>query len=124
MSSTTQRVSPILLSVLLCNSFFPSCTTTRVVSKYECNTIANNPVNQKTTWAFFWGLLQPTDINPSCEPAFNHLNKVETRTNLGFALITVATAGIVMPQQVRWCCAPQEIPTDTLGVAKRNTTPR
>ncbi|MGZ5248059.1 MAG: hypothetical protein ACXWV5_13310 [Flavitalea sp.] len=119
MSSTSRRASSVLLTVLLCSSFFPSCTTTRVVSKYECNTIANNPVNQKTTWAFFWGLLQPTDINPSCEPAFNHLNKVETRTNLGFALITVATVGIVIPQQVRWCCAPQEIPTDTLGVARK-----
>lgn len=91
------------------------CTTTRVVSKYNCNTIANNPVNKKTTWSFFWGLVQPVDINPQCDPIFNHLNKVETKTNLGFAMITTATLGIVMPQRVTWCCAPPEIATDTLG---------
>jgi hypothetical protein len=92
-----------------------SCTTTRVVSKYSCNTVANNPVNKKTTWAFFWGLVQPVDVVPNCDPLFNHLNKVETKTNLGFAIITTATLGIVMPQRVSWCCAPPEIATDTLG---------
>lgn len=116
-----QPAFPTWKPVFLAISFFvlASCTTTRVVSKYDCNTIANNPVNKKTTWSFFWGLMQPSDINPDCEPAFNHLNKVEVRTNLGYALITAGTLGIVMPQQVSWCCAPQNIPTDTLGTARR-----
>lgn len=112
----TKKLLPIfLLQVIM----LYACTTTKVISKYDCNTIANNPINKKTTWSFLWGLMQPKDINPNCEPAFNHLNKVEVKTNLGFALITVGSLGIVMPQQVQWCCAPQNPDTDTLGTAKR-----
>ena len=106
-----KHLIPFLVAGLLAGS----CTTTRVVSKYSCNTIANNPVNKKTTWAFLWGFVQPVDINPNCDAVFNHMNKVETKTNLGFAIITTATLGIVMPQRVTWCCAPPEIATDTLG---------
>jgi hypothetical protein len=62
--------------------------------------------------------VQPKDIDPHCEKSFNHLNKVTVKTNLGFILISAATLGIVIPQRVEWCCAPQEIPTDTLGTSK------
>ncbi len=95
--------------------FLISCSTTRIVTKYDCNTVVNNPVNKRTTWTFAWGLVQPKDINPHCEPSFNHLNKVEVKTNMGFILLSVVSLGIVIPQQVTWCCAPQNIPTDTLG---------
>ena len=91
------------------------CSTTNVVTKYDCNTVVNNPVNRKTTWSFAWGLVQPKDIDPKCETSFNHMNKVTVKNNLGFALITVATLGIVMPQRVEWCCAPPETRVDTLG---------
>ena len=92
-----------------------ACSTTRIVTKYDCNTVDNNRVNSKTSWTFLWGLVQPKDINPNCETAFNHLNKVEVKTNLGFILISAATLGGVIPQRVEWCCAPQNITTDTLG---------
>ena len=92
------------------------CSTTKVITKYDCNTIANNPVNHRTTWTFAWGLVQPRYINPNCEPAFNHLNKVVVKTNLGFILLSAVTLGAVIPQRVEWCCAPQNIPTDTLGM--------
>jgi hypothetical protein len=92
-----------------------SCSTTKVITKYDCNTVANNPVNRRTTWTFAWGLVQPRDINPNCEPSFNHLNKVVVKTNLGFILLSAVTLGAVIPQRVEWCCAPQNIPTDTLG---------
>lgn len=95
-----------------------SCTTTQVVTKYDCNTVANNPVNKKTTWSFAWGLVQPKPIDPQCEKSFNHLNKVSTKTNLGFILISAVTLGIVIPQRVEWCCAPPEIPTETLGTPR------
>lgn len=110
---TKKVFKPLLfLSLVFCNY---NCSTTRIVTKYDCNTVANNPANTKTTWAFAWGLVQPKDIDPKCETAFNHLNKVEVKTNLGFILISALTLGIVIPQQVSWCCAPQNIPTDTLG---------
>ncbi|MFN2440036.1 MAG: hypothetical protein ABR503_12610, partial [Chitinophagaceae bacterium] len=44
-----------------------SCSTTRIITKYDCNTVANNTVNKKTTWTFAWGLVQPRDIDPKCE---------------------------------------------------------
>lgn len=107
-----------LLSFLILFSVNLSCSTTNIVSKYDCNTVAHNNVNSKTTWTFAWGLVQPKDIDPHCEKSFNHLNKVTVKTNLGFILISAATLGIVIPQRVEWCCAPQEIPTDTLGTSK------
>lgn len=94
---------------------FNSCTTTRVVTKYDSDTFANNPLNRKTTWSFAWGLVQPKDINPKCDARFNHLNMVTVKNNLGFALISVVTIGIVMPQRVEWDCAPYSPPTDSLG---------
>jgi hypothetical protein len=98
----------------ICLIMLASCSTTRIVTKYDCNTVANNPVNRKTTWTFAWGLVQPKDIDPKCEPAFNHLNKVEVKNNLGFILISAVTLGAVIPQRVQWCCAPQEIPTERI----------
>ena len=92
-----------------------SCSTTHVVTKYDCNTVANNPAYSKTTWSFAWGLVQPKDVDPKCDASFNHLNGVTVKNNFGYALITVATLGIVMPQKVAWCCAPPEPKTKSLG---------
>ena len=94
---------------------FDSCTTTRIVTKYDSDTFANNPLNKKTTWSYAWGLIQPKDIDPKCDTRFNHLNMVTVKTNLGFALITIGTLGIVMPQRVEWACAPYSPATDSLG---------
>jgi hypothetical protein len=105
----------IIAFILVIVSSAYSCTTTRVVSKYDCDTFDNNPLNMKTTWSFAWGLVQPKDIKPKCDSRFNHLNKVTVKNNLGFALISVATLGIVMPQRIEWCCAPYSPPTDSLG---------
>ena len=92
-----------------------SCSTTKIVTKYDCNTFANNTVNKKTTWTFVWGLVQPKDINPHCEASFNHMNAVTVKTNLGFILISALSLGLVIPQRVEWCCAPPNPPTETLG---------
>jgi len=100
------------ISVLLIT---PGCSTTRIVTKYDCNTIANNPVNKKTTWTFAWGLIQPKDIDPKCEVSFNHMNRVEVKTNLAYIFLSAATLGIVIPQRVEWCCAPAEIKPEVLG---------
>ena len=102
----------VCVSVLLVTT---GCSTTRIVTKYDCNTIANNPVNKKTTWTFAWGLIQPKDIDPKCEVSFNHMNRVEVKTNLAYILLSAATLGIVIPQRVEWCCAPAEIKPETLG---------
>jgi len=108
----------LFLGTLLISGYLTilqACTTTKIVSKYDCNTFANNPVYSKTTWSFAWGLVQPKDIDPKCESTANHLNKVVVKNNLGFALISVASLGIIMPQRLEWCCAPPNPPVDTLG---------
>ena len=104
-----------LILVMTLAVFSYSCTTTRIVTKYDSDTFANNPLNQRTTWSFAWGLVQPKDINPKCDSRFNHLDQVTVKNNLGFALISVLTLGIVMPQRVEWSCAPYSPPTDSLG---------
>jgi hypothetical protein len=109
------KTLPLKFSFVLILLLHQSCSTTKIVTKYDCNTVVNNPVNRKTTWSFVWGLVQPKDVDPKCEPSFNHLNKVVVKTNLGFILLSAATVGLVIPQRIEWCCAPQDIKTDTLG---------
>lgn len=60
----------------------------------------------RTLHAFFWGLVeQNLDVN-NCEG--NGLAEVTTKTNLGFALVSVLTLGIWVPMQVEWRCAKDE----------------
>ncbi len=108
-----RNIFNILLIII--GLFINSCTTTRIVTKYDSDTFANNPLNQKTTWSFAWGLVQPNDINPNCDSRANHLNIVTVKNNLGFALISVLSLGIVMPQRIEWSCSPYSPPTDSLG---------
>ena len=109
------RFITVVFCVTILGQILTSCSTTRVVTKYDCDTVSNNPLNKKTTWSFAWGLVEARPITPKCDPRFNHMNQVQTKTNLGFALITVVTLGIVMPQRVEWCCAPYSPPTDSLN---------
>ena len=102
----------VLTAVLL---VFESCSTTKIISKYDCNTMANNTLNRRTTWTLAWGLVQPKDINPNCEQGFNHMNKVVVKTNLAYILLSAVTLGGVIPQRIEWCCAPPESKPDTLG---------
>lgn len=115
MELSTLRRYISMFTVVIIMLTADSCTTTHIVTKYDCDTFANNPLNKKTTWSFAWGLVQPKDINPKCDSRFNHLNKVTVKNNLGFSLISIATLGIVMPQRVEWCCAPYTPPTGTIG---------
>ncbi len=56
-----------------------------------------------TVWAFAWGLAQPTVSPANCQG--NGASEVTTTTNLGYALLTVITLGIVAPAEVEWRCA-------------------
>lgn len=108
----------ILSAIIFSVYTLQSCSTIRIVTKYDCDTFANNPVNRKTLWTYAWGLVQPKDINPKCDSRSNHMNKVAVKDNLGFSLISVITLGIVMPHRIEWCCAPYTPPAGTLGSDK------
>jgi hypothetical protein len=60
-------------------------------------------LEKRTVWVSFWGLNQ-TNVNASncLGPG---LAEVKVHTNLGFALITVATLGFFQPMTVEWRCA-------------------
>jgi len=90
-----------------------SCMTTRIVSKYDSDTMVNNPANRKTAWTFAWGLVQTKDINPKCESGA--MTSVTVKTNIGFILVSAATLGIAVPLKVEWTCNPTSIPTEQLG---------
>lgn len=108
------RSIPVMLCITVI-MILQGCSTTNIISRYDCNTMANNPLNKRTTWSFAWGLIQPKDINPKCDSNFNHMNKVVVKTNLAFILLSAVTLGGVIPQRIEWCCAAPVIPPDTLG---------
>jgi len=55
-------------------------------------------------WAFLWGFIVESPRVDNCQG--QGMAEVTTKSNLGFAIITVATLGIVSPLQVEWRCAP------------------
>lgn len=87
----------------------------RIVTEYDSNSYANNPLHQKVLWTFAWGLVQPKDVNPGCDASFNHLNMAEAKTNIGFILISAVTLGAVVPVKVKWDCAPPPVNPGELG---------
>lgn len=90
--------------------------TTRITTEPDCNTPANVSYTQKTVTAYFWGLKQPDDIRPDCNPGqrFNHLNGVTVKSTFGHYLLSTVTLGIVNKRRVQWCCAPYVAPTDSI----------
>jgi hypothetical protein len=92
---------------------FSSCTTTQVVSKYDSNSFANNPLNQTTTWSFLWGFVKPKDVDPKCDSRANFMTKVKVKNNIGFMLLSAVTLGAVVPTRLEWSCAPYTPRIDT-----------
>lgn len=94
-------------TVLLITALFylSSCYTYRISTQAQPGTEISKTT---TAHAFFWGLLQsPKDgiKTPNCDSLnINGMSLVKVKTNLGFALITVATLGIWCPVQVEWKC--------------------
>src|SRR5436190_17465624 len=103
----------VALFALAFSGLIQSCSLTTVVAREDSDAAVNIKPHGKTTWAYAWGLVQPTPIQADCDE--KSISKVRVRTNLGFALITVATAGIVMPQRVEWDCSPPDVPTEPLN---------
>jgi hypothetical protein len=97
----TLRISLLLsASVIL----FDSCYSYRVATHAQAGT----EFQSKTANSFFWGLVQkPQEIQtPICDSLnTNGVAVVQVKTNLGYALITVATLGIWCPMKIEWKCS-------------------
>ena len=104
----------LLVSLALAGAL-SGCMTTRIATSHDCDSVVNDPNNTQLVTAYFWGLKQPTDVRPACDPRFNHLNGVTVKTSFGNYMLALATVGIVTKQRVSWCCAPYTPPVDTLG---------
>ncbi len=76
-----------------------------------------NPATEaqkETRWAFFWGLIQDKEWRADlCQPS-NALDEVKVSTNLGYAMLTVVTLGIVSPMNLEYRCAKQ--PSEAEGI--------
>ena len=97
METLNPYLRPGLWALLLTLS---ACMQMRVVAEYD----SDNPLPRKATrWAFAWGLVQPNDIvDEDCAT----LCLVETRTNLGYILISALSLGLAVPLSVEYqCCA-------------------
>jgi hypothetical protein len=57
----------------------------------------------RTEWSVFWGLAKKSGPPVDCNG--QTLQEVTVRDNLGFALLTVVSLGIVSPKRVEWSCA-------------------
>lgn len=97
----------LLLSLLLSASGCFHYRLTPVTPDGEPLPPATEP-ESATVWSFAWGLAQPTVAPANCEG--NGAAEVTTTTNLGYALLTVITLGIVAPAEVEWRCA-KDAPT-------------
>ncbi|OQP57438.1 Bor/Iss family lipoprotein [Niastella populi] len=113
--ATSKKPLTLLLLILpAITCIITSCSSTKIISEYDCADAAN--INKDTTvWHYFWGLKQSKDIRPQCDKRNNHLNRVVVKTTPGNILLTFITLGIVIPQKVSWCCAPPNTGPGHLG---------
>jgi hypothetical protein len=98
---TLRSISIVLTSCLLLSG----CYSLRVTTNQP--QAATDP-QSSTEWFFLWGLVQPQVNATRC--VSGAVYEVKTSTNLGYALITVATLGIVCPINAEYTCAKPCVP--------------
>ena len=94
---------PFLFLLLALLFLFQSCHAYRVVSKGDTEDLTPT---KKTMWTFAWGLVQEKDFRV-CEET-EAIDQVHVKTNLGYILLSAATAGIVVPVRVECYCAKKD----------------
>ena len=57
----------------------------------------------ETVWSLLWGAVQENPSIDNCQG--QDLAEVTVHSNLAYALLTVATLGLVSPVRVEWYCA-------------------
>jgi len=111
------RIRTLLLLAFLLT--LPGCMTSHIMTEPDCINPASVSYSRTTQTAYFWGLMQPVDFSPPCDPRANHLNGVTVKSTFGHYLLTTLTLGIVTKRRIEWCCMPyvpdpQPIGTDSL----------
>lgn len=68
--------------------------------------------HQKNVTSYLWGLVHTKDSVAVCDRT-NAMDQVELKANVGQALLSVVTLGIVVPRTAVWHCArPREGSSD------------
>jgi hypothetical protein len=97
--------STLAMRLVALSFLFSSCYTYKVATHAQEGSEYEKPV---TVHAFFWGLAQkPANgvRTPLCDSlGVNGMSEVKVKTNLGYALVTVATLGIWCPMKLQWKC--------------------
>ncbi len=103
---------------MLCLLWVSGCAHYRVQAPGAAGAGATEPEGE-VLWSLAWGIVQEQPRVDNCED--QALAEVTQSTNLGFALISVVTLGIAMPQRVEWRCAKAQPTEGDLGT--RPTAP-
>ena len=94
-----------VLLVFIVMLMFSSCYTYRLQTRAQAGT----EVTVVNANSYLWGLVQSPKkgiTTPNCDSLdINGMSVVRVRTNLGYALITVATLGIWCPMKIEWRCS-------------------
>jgi hypothetical protein len=106
------------MAALLCLSLTSACAHYRVQVPGAAGVGATEPEGE-VLWSLAWGVVQEEPTVDNCQG--RALAEVHQSTNLGFALITVATLGFASPQRVEWRCAKAEVIPGELGSATTAT---
>jgi len=98
-----QRFFIVSISLLFLTTSTESCYHYRVIT-VDGDGGASTEYQKKILWSYCWGLVnKPKDfVVPNCDSTA--LNEVRYTTNFGYALITVASLGILSPTKVEWKC--------------------
>lgn len=102
------------LAAVLCLTLSSACAHYRVQAPGHAGAPATEPEGE-LVWALAWGIFQEVPRVDNCQG--QALAEVTQSTNLGFALISVVTLGIAMPQRVEWRCAKAQPAPGELGAS-------
>jgi len=91
-----RRLALLLSTVLLTGCWYHRIEVSSPVT-------AATDYESATYWSFAWGVWQREPPPLNCKG--QGLKEVKVSSNLGFALLTVATLGLVAPERIAWKCA-------------------
>ncbi|MBN8230850.1 hypothetical protein JYK02_25365 [Corallococcus macrosporus] len=100
-------------AALLCLGLSSACAHYRVQAPGAAGASATEAQGE-VLWSLGWGLVQERPRVDNCQD--QALAEVTQSTNVGFALISVLTLGLAMPQRVEWRCAKAQPTPGDLGV--------
>jgi hypothetical protein len=101
------------VAALLFLTLAPGCAHYRVQAPGAAGAGATEPEGE-VLWSLAWGIVQEQPRVDNCQD--QALAEVTQSTNLGFALVSVLTLGIAMPQRVEWRCAKAQPTEGDLGM--------